>query len=171
MMKLTTNPWSPDIADGRKVLRSRNKQALDMIGRPVGLFWIYDDRGEQDPELEIWAVEPEPGINGFTYRSSSYWGSFLLNVPCQFPVYTLPPDLDLELQLYARHLDIRAILLPTRNRSRGMTFWVFGMKIHVLVRYADLVTEPECFVAGVDISPDRRVTVNGVDRGILPGRW
>lgn len=169
MKKLTTTPLSPDPADRRKVLRTRNGHALDLIETPISIFWTYDDHGENDPDLVIWYMY-ETGGTGTYQHPIAFWGTQCLNLPgLSYPLYTEVVLARTLSRRGAANSPIRLwAMLSDATRSRGMTFWLFGKKIHVTAGSSDLYEDLDTFIGKIEISEDRRFTVNGEYRGIWP---
>ena len=166
MSNLTTNPWGPDIQNGRKILRTRNGNALSRITKPVCVFWTYDDMGENDMALEIYATRK----NGWGWRFSiknhmeDVGDIKKLNMPGSYHLYTCL-DLDWHVNRYD-YLTLTTFMRDT-DRTRRMTFWVFGMKIHVTASNQES-SESVNFIAKTEILSERRVFVNDVYRGVWP---
>lgn len=168
--KLATNPWSPTISTGRKILRTRNGKALNRLKSPYRIFWTYDDGGENDPDLLVYKRR-----EGYVYPGR---GAEQINLPGQRPVYTYKPgqrDIDAG---YPVQSDFWAILTSdhesSAGRERGMTFWILGQKIHVVAKRSDFVKDSETYLgyvqfaeAPVDGQP-RAYLVNGIYRGVWP---
>lgn len=162
-IKLTKNPLSRNPA----LIRSVNGKALTRIVNPVSVFWTYDDHGEEDPALEVWCLY-RPGASGIYVCSAKDGKPERLNLHgLPYPLYTsasfayfLSSHSGPPVRIWAQ--------LQDEHRSRGMTFWFFGKKIHITARLSDLVEEEDTFMGRYEISGDRRVTVNGEYCGIWP---
>ena len=164
MSNLTTNPWA-DIQNGRKILRSRTGKNLTLISKPVRVFWTYDDMGENDMALEIYAVHKNGFSARWNMRERQEQGEIKkLNASGSYHLYTCP-SLDWYVNFYG-YLTLETFMRDT-DRTRRMTFWVFGMKIHVTASNQE-VSESENFIAKTEILSGRRVYVNDVYRGIWP---
>lgn len=158
LRKLTTTPCSRDLVSGRKLLRSRNGHALTWIQKPVSIFWTYDDGGENDPGLDLagW-----PGFGNFRR----------LNLPGSITLHT---DDSLSHRSTVRMWPYEMVyaFLSEGSSPRGMTFWMFGLKIHVTAcEPVPLDEEADFFLCKIERKREeggtwtRNVLVNGVDRG------
>lgn len=167
--KLTTSLLSPDPAGGRKLIRSMNGKSLTRIVDPVSIFWTYDDHGEDDPDLEIWCTYRSAGT-GVYIHSNEFYVSGRLNLPgLSYPLYTHDLLINFLSSRGMGNCPIRMwAFLDDESRSRGMTFWVFGKKIHVTACFASLYEDLDHFIGRIEISEDRRFTVNGEYRGVWP---
>ena len=167
MKKLTTYPLHRDPSRGRTLLRTRNGQALNLIINQVSIFWTYDDHGENDPDLEIWS-QTSWGLVSYISRNKA---AERLNLPGgTHPVYTSKSLI----YHFGTHAKTRTwVFLRDDSRSRGMTFWLFGEKLHVVAsRPVDSLDDEaegeKTFLGKTEFSSDRSVRVNNVCRGIWP---
>ena len=149
--KLVTDPWNQN---GRKLIRSRDGDALCIFENRPRIFWTYDDQGENDWRLEINCRQTNPYWMWYTYSSDR-----ILNVSGRL-LYTshniaIPIPGEIEAHFNVGDTSIQY--------ERALTFWVYGLKIHLMAHTGSGIQRDSIF-ATLE-SAAGHIFVNGVDRG------
>ena len=163
---LITSPWGPAAADGRRgVILTPGKKLAKGTVQP--LIWSYDDGGEPEEDA---VLRCGPQIHMLRYLHE--YDAKRINTTNEYCLYVGPQFYDDALlprgRPTTRNLQVR-INDPSVQKTRDMTFWIFGQKIQITVSSDSMKSLASIAYDSVPGVPNTMsVTVNDTYCGIWP---